>query len=451
MKGKIKAIEGVYPITRAEGVYISDNKTLKQAIDSGEFNNNATTNANFVTNAYVKCGDLLFNKKEDKSIEIDMNKNLSLYRIFEVSYSNGTSETLALWDILPCNLKDGELLTWSKLDGFTISTNSSLPYTKVLLAYNFGGNIVAGSFLEIFNKKYPSLKFDKEYNVNAELVYKGKTGRTLHSMFVVNDELITLEAAGEGGVCNVYSLPNLTHVKSFNSSFIDTNSDGSSVNLRLVTCDYSIEADALIMGNGTADGSEEGLYGYIFYDAKNWKNYTETVTFQNTAYTKLDFHTEGLFSGETTAKIVWSELPDICYLTTSNLKCVHKILLGVGTNKLEHGVYSYDSVKRYNGTYKIIKSFIMDSTIDNVGNKDCQYYKGCMYYPVKWTSGGLRIYKTTFNINGTMSHDLINFDPISEDGSHKICGSPEGIVIFDNKIITSGDATTEYFYVLDLI
>ena len=69
-------------------------------------------------------------------------------------------------------------------------------------------------------------------------------------------------------------------------------------------------------------------------------------------------------------------MPDIIYLTRNNRAYCHKILLGVGTNKLENGIYEYNEGKRYNGTYKIIQTF---DESNPGGTKDIQYYNGYLY------------------------------------------------------------------------
>ena len=89
-------------------------------------------------------------------------------------------------------------------------------------------------------------------------------------------------------------------------------------------------------------------------------------------------HKDGLFpEGSITAKLVWSEIPDVIYLTHNDLSYCHKILLGVGTNQLEYGTYNYDETKRYNGTFKIIQTFTQGKPAQ--GNKDVVYYNGYLY------------------------------------------------------------------------
>lgn len=412
----------------------------------------ATTNANFITDAYMLVDDVIFTKdKTTNEITINLNTKITLNRIMKVCYSNGTFSNISVTNglVVPNNMA----LLWNPTNGFYTSENTNVPYNGVLLAHNWQGRITGGILKDIWNKyhKYThEAMFDKEYYVGAEEVSR-QTNRTLHSMFVIGDELIALECYNGNdfnGTSNVYSLPDLTWKSSFTQQLVGTRTDGNPINMRVVCADYKEDTECLILGSGTADGSDEdNLEGYIFYNAKEWKNSSQPITFANTPYTLLDFHSENLFEGEGCAKLVWSEIPDVLYFTTTNLKYCHKILLGTGTNRLSHGTYAYDSNKRYNGTYEIVQTFSQETP--EVGNKDLHYHKGFIYYPVKYVSGGYRIYKTGLKHDGTMCHEMMIYDPLNQDGTHAITGSPEGIVVYDDTIICS-HATYGKFYKIKL-
>lgn len=457
MDGIIKKIKGVFPVNTTKAVYIDGtDKTLHEAINDGTLTGTvASTDANFITDAFLLGNDVVFTKdRATGDITVNWSPNVTLARIIKVCYSNGSSRQISFPDgiIIP----NAKYLVWDNTNGFQTVDDIGCPYDTVLIGYNHYGRITGGILKDIWNKynKYTyEAIFDKEYYINAKEIDK-PSGKTMHSMVVIGNELIALECYNGNdfnGTCNVYSLPDLTWKSSFTQQLVGTRADtnyNGKINLRLVCADYNENTECLMLGSGTADGSDaDNLEGYIFYDAKNWKNYNEPITFNNTPYTLLDFHTENLFEGEYCAKLIWGEVPDTCYLTTSNLQYCHKLLLGTGTNQLSHGTYNYNESKRYNGTYEIIQTFKQETT--EVGNKDIHYYKGHLYYPVKYVKGGYRIYKTGLKHDGSMCHEMMIYDPIDQNGSHAITGSPEGIVIYNNQIICS-HATYPKFYIIDL-
>lgn len=347
---------------------------------------------------------------------------------------------------------------WDHTNKFTIvpySNGVQASYNKVLIGINWKGRITGGILAHIWDKYYPyyaKVKFDIERHINME-VHSRPLSRSLHSMIVVKDELWTLECYQEGnfnGRCYVYSLPDLTLKSSFSQNLVPKRVDGGNINLRLVCADYKEETDCLLLGSGTADGSDsDNLEAYIFYDASGLKNYTETITMDNAPHTVIDFHTDNLFPDQTTAKLVWSELPDVCYLTTSNLQYCHKLLLGTGTNDLGSGVYNYVEGKRYNGSFKVIQTYTQE--IPEVGNKDLHYYNGYLYYSVKYTTGGYRIYKTCLKANGEMGHEMLIYDPLDNNGNHLISGSPEGIVVYNGVLIGAHAGPDFYSWNIDEI
>lgn len=458
MNGEKKVIEGILPVTTTKAVYIDGtNKTLHEAINNGEFGGSSagTPVSNFIVDAFMLVNDVIFTINDTtKDITVKLNKKLTLNRIMVVSWSNGTStqETFQDGTVIPNNTA----LYWDSVNGFSTEPFSSgikTGYNKILVGLNHYGRITGGILEPIwskYNKYTHQAIFEVERYINMEEI-KPLVKKTLHSMIVVGDELWTLECFEEGnfnGNCEVYSLPDLTHKSTFYQNIKPPKADGSVINLRLVCADYNGTNDCLLLGSGTADGSDSNnMEAYILYNASNLKTYTsneDPITLDNVSNTVIDFHKDGLFGEEAiTAKLVWSELEDIIYLTHNNLQFCHKIQLGVGTNKLEYGTYNYDESKRYNGTFRIIQTFAQ--AYPEIGNKDIQYYNGYLYYPVKYTEGGYRIYKTCLKHDGTMNHEMLIYDPIKNNGTHAINGSPEGIVIYKGQVIAA-HATPGIFY-----
>lgn len=416
-------------------------------ISGGGSTGAVTTTSNFVTSAFVLCGDILFQPNPNqKSITVSLNLDLNLNRIMVVNYSNGTSNQITIPN--PFTLQDAEYYVWDATNGFQVKSETSgiqVAYNAVLVAINWGGKITGGILFDLYNKRFPT--YEKEYSINFTATSIG-SGKTFHSMFVCDNQLNTLEAASLGGVGNVFSLPDLTWVKSFNMSFIETNANSTTSEMRLVASDYNQNIRALIMGNSTSTLSEEYMKGYIFYNADTWKNATSTVTFATCGlYTRLDF-LPTVFPGQQTAKLCWAAEDDMCYLTTTDLQYIHKLVLGTGTNNLGNGTYAYDPSKRYNGTYKIIQTYTQD--LPKYGNKDLQFYRGTLWYPLKYTSGGYKVLKAYLcGASGTIKSDLIYYNPIGQDGNPLLSGSPEGLVVYNGKVY-SGHATYPNIYSFDV-
>ena len=350
MDGQKKKINGIFPVTTSKCVYLDGTgKTLQEAINEGNFNvNSATTNSNFITDAFLLVNDVTFSKNNNTlDITVNLNKTITLNRIMVVAWSNGTSSIEGFPDgvIIPKN----NVLYWDPVNNYTIAPYKSGVqggYNKLIVAINWEGRITGGILAPIWERYYKYIypaTFDKERYISMEKI-TSSTKIRLHSMVVIGDELWTFECYKEGefsGDCNVYSLPDITHKSTFYQNIKPPKEDGSYINLRLVCADYNSENDCLLFGSGTADGSDlNNMEAYIFYNASTLKPFTNIenpITLNNTSNTIINFHSDGLFPEDAiTAKIVWSELPDIIYLTHNNLAYCHKILLGVGTNKLEY-------------------------------------------------------------------------------------------------------------------
>ena len=450
MDGERKIINGIFPITTTKAVYIDGtNKTLQEAIEDGDLSNSTqvSTTSDFIVDAFLLVNDVTFSKDyATNDITIYLNKSLTLNRLLKVCWANRGPSTIGFPDgtVIPNNMG----LYWNPDEGFTTASYNGSDiqarFNRILIGLNWNGRITAGLLAPLWEKyypyKYPYNLYKQRYIRMEEI--KTSVKKTLHSMVAIGDELWTFEcvSADFGGNCEIYSLPDMTHKSTFYQHITPprTTAEGN-INLRLVCADYNKEHDCLLFGSGTADGSDwNNMEAYIFYNAsttlKTFTDKSNPFTLDNTSNTIIDFHKDGLFpEGSITAKLVWSELPDVIYLTHNDLSYCHKILLGVGTNQLEYGTYNYDETKRYNGTFKIIQTFTQGKPAQ--GNKDVVYYNGYLYYPIKYVAGGYRLMKTTLNVDGSMSSEMLVYDPVKNDGSHAIGGSPEGITVYNGKII----------------
>ena len=445
MNGHKKVIKDIIPVTTTKAVYIDGtNKTLQEAIDNGELGGGVTSTNNFVTSAYVRCGSVIFDvDSSTKTVTINQDTKYNTARIVDVYMSNGGVYNY----VLPENgfsLKDGEAAMYKNGSELTIVNGAIVVnYNDVLLAYNFGGRITEGILAPIFAKQEKTPGYLRARTIGMEEILKDPTNLSLHSMFVYNNKLVTLECNSLGN-SYVLDLATMKREKSFRVDFTKQNEAGEDYEFRLVASDYKY--NALVFGNSTSTGREDVAFGYIFYEVSNWFDSAETITFANCgSYTSLDFTEIHINDGtDYGIKMCWGERDDIVYISQKDLKYCHKILLGKGTNQLEKGVYDSDTSKTYNGTYRVIKTYYNPNR-DLGGCKDLEYYNGSLLYSIKYVFGGLRVHRAYLNdLTDTIEVELLVYDPIDSNGNHEIAGSPEGIVIYNDHVYLGH--TTNYFY-----
>lgn len=469
MNGVKKVIDGILPVTTTQAVYIDGtNRTLQDAIDNGEITGSATVSvneSNLVWDLFMQCGAVKFKRIDLLTGEVEIGVNDSVLfkegviRAMIVAMANGTAKNAgSSFGIATTTesytLQSGESLIYdSSTNSCSVSTSYVTNATKKLLAYNNGGRITGGVFAPYFDR-YCHLYKDKEGLIDLEEI--GGHQGYFHSMFVYNDKLVTLEVPSMG-YCKVYDLSNfdnnktITYMSQFSLSLKPTNASNEEYEIRMVACDYSDNNQALLMGNSTNNGAESQMEGYIFYDIDTWISSSEQITFDNCgSYTKIEF-TDDLLINHAIAKMCWDRSSNNCaWLTTGNAKYIFRILLGKGTNQLENGVYSYISDDKFNGTYKILSYWV--NQIYDYGCKDLVMANGGIIYPIKRTDGGFYFQKIYLQSDGNTSIKVERFiyDPIADDGTHAISGSPEGITIYKNKLIM-GHASYPKFYIHDLI
>lgn len=441
-------------------------------IVTGGANADVTINEKTLINdAYMYTGSVNF--KVDAvslAITLTLDTRHTLNRILRVYYASGGAGQGTIGMMVggdSITIENGQMLYYDgSSNTATVTTLGGITGNQVLIAVNIGGRITQGILAPLFAQQV-HIRPDRLFRVRPTIVTRNqrKGNDYLHSMFVVDDKLCTLEVAS-GGNAKVYDLTkldtgDLTAINSFPISIVDKDLDGNDYEFRLVCCDYSKEHEALVMGNSTTVSPTMNAHmrGFIFYDAKDWLNQTQEINFQTCgSYTMLDFSGKtdtsySGFNGLDTAKIVWDEVnPNCLMVTQGNAYRVFRVLLGKGSNKFTYGTYSYIDDDKFNGTYEVVESWI--NFAYEYGAKDIVMRKGALWHPIKRANGGFWWQSDYMMENGTIRIDQYVFDlRDSETGEHSYKVSPEGCVEYKDKLIMSfaeGGENIRTFLVYDL-
>lgn len=453
MEGLIKKIKGIFPITTTKAVYMDGTgKTLQQAIDNGELGGasvEATTNANFITDAFIVCDDVTFSK-DGENITIQLS-NKTISSTWRVYWSNGGQTTISVSnDILSTlmPLAVSEALVWDATNGITKITatygSMGLPYNKLLLAFNYSGNITGGLLSHIWFRYYPNyynyFKPERTYNIECKATER-VSNRTFHSLWNDGTYLYGMEcyAVGDfGGDCHYYNLSDLSYAGTFTQQFVVDLPHNGANNLRWVSCDYNQTEKVLAVGSSDNQGKDrDDMTVYLFYGAESWKDKGETITADNADYVTVNFYGDANFpAGAYSCKVCWHEKADTLIVAFNNAEYIYEVLL------------KKDSTGRYSGEYVITHKYQQNTP--QYGPKQLSFYKGALYYPIKRQDGGLYIMRTTLEVDGQMKHDILLYDKRSSaDGSSLYTGSPEGIDIIDGRMIF-GHANYAYLWEYEL-
>ena len=466
MDAERKVINGVFPVTTTKAVFIDGTgKTLQEAIDNGELGGgNANVDidqSNLIWDIFMQNGSVSFPRKDLITKEVDIKLDSSAptdhaLRLMPVIMANGTTKAAAnSFGLLSATekytLKNGESLIYDSATNQTqVSTSFITNGSKKLLAYNNAGVIAAGLFKDCFERHYHAY-IDRYLNINMTTV---PNVSYFHSMFVMGNKLVTLEVSSLGK-SNVYDLSNfendntITHSGSFQVEFLGTNSNGSEFEYRLVASDYSEEHQALVFGNSTALGVPDNMNARIFYEVEDWFNSKETINFDNCGTNTLVTFDDELLGSLKQAKVCWDTSSSNClWLTAENGLYIFRILLGKGSNRLENGDYVYIDDNKFNGTYKILSCW--RNQIHDYGCKDLTFANGCIIHPIKKTTGGIYFQKVQLchDNNTSVRVERFLYNPVDENGTSLILGSPEGIVYYKGKLII-GHASYKNFYIID--
>lgn len=385
MKGKIKKLDGLYPVSVAEAIYIEKNITLKQAIESGMISGGSgqLSSGRGYSQVHLRGGIINIEKsRKDNTVYYKIPKlDYDRYRRLFCWTSSGGNRSI---DIPDGELLDNDALILNTVTATISKKNASwgnvvVSKDEILLLYNNLGNIHGAlSYCCVYGYDNISIPV---VEVNSELI---STTGTTQGIFIIGD--------------NIYkcSHSNDEHTDFANISVVQKNSPNTPVktishNLgHLNSPDYSIGKDSLIVGNGSKNYTLP-LKGWIF---KNFSSIVEgfTIDFNTIEKVELDFSQ----FNESKCQLCWGyDNTDIIYMCTDDCRVIRKILLGKGDDNKGLGNFILNTPENeYNGSYDIINTWISRQS-DILGGMI--FYKGHLYMGIK---GAYGLRKVTFLNNG---------------------------------------------------
>ncbi|MCK1982241.1 MULTISPECIES: hypothetical protein [Peribacillus] len=412
MDGQIKVLDGVFPVTVAEAVYVEPAITLKQAIQDGTLGGGGGSSyqlptASATTLGGVKVGTgLAMNngvlsatgggggesvsvsgrghaifslrggvvnvKKDTDTTKVNYSfptLDTNRYRRLFVWKPSGTGNTSI--DLADGTLEESDALIYN-LTTNTVSIkngswgNVAVSQNEYLLLYNTLG-IVGGLLSHYCVYGGDSLGIPVK-ELEGELI--SNTGST-QGTFIVGDNIYKCYHSNDEHT----DFMNITAVSKTNPN---TTIKTITHNLGHMNApDYSAVKDSLIVGNGSKS---------FTLLPKGWilPNFAAllvgtTIDFNAVDKIELDF---SQLVGEWKGQLCWGYgSSDIVYLFTNDNRILRKILLGKGTNNLGSGTFIEGSAAtRYNGSYSILNTWY-SRTVDTLGGMF--FHEGYIYTGVK--------------------------------------------------------------------
>ena len=435
MKGVIKKIKNIFPVTTTKAVYLDGtDKTLQDAINSGELGGTTTTTTS--GRGYVQVG--LRGGKVNVEIVEDSSSNPTKMRYYFPSGDSDRMRRLYVWTPSGGNesieIPDGELSLNDALvynfDTNTISIknnswgNVSVGNNEIILLYNsYQSNryhiCVSGALSSYVSTNYQSdvpIKF-----IEAEKV--SEKGTIAQGIFIIDNSLYTWSGSSDdlsttSGNYDTYDINNLNAVSQTRRSHFLGHMNSPS---------YSHTKDMLIVGNGSKiyDQSSLPMKAYICKNVKSvMASNKDGLTFSDMNAIEIDL---SQFDGEFKAQTCWgSELGDDIYLLTCDHRILRKLTLGKGSNNLGNGIFNSNAGDtEYNGTFSIDGVWKTWNT-DTIGG--FIFFKGCLYSGVKGDKG---IRKMELCANGQIKNSYIIIE--------NFVGDMQGIDIKNDKVYAYTD------------
>ena len=404
MDGKLKKIDGVFVVGTTKSVFIDGtNKTLQEAIDSGELGGTATATTSGRGYAIIKLrGAAVYVYDIPTSSPI----------ISKIGYKFPTGDTnrerrMFVWTPgearKSIDIQDGELeLNEGLIYNFDTNTldkrygtwgNIGCANNEILLLYNdLGVSEKVGGVLSPYVKKNETKDIVCKELEFTEVSTNGNPGS--QGMFIIDDDMYLFGHSSDD------KSTTLGPFYKRSMSDLSKNITTGTHNLGHMNApSYDKNKDMMIVANGSKLYDQSGLpmEGYIFYNFKNAIENTSNLVFEDLDKTIIDL---SMFTGEFKAQLCWG-YGDYVYLVTSELRIVRKLKLGKGTDQLTNGTYTEETADRYNGTFDIINEW-RTVTPGIIGGM--KFYKGSLYIGIK---GDYGIQKIKFATNGNMLVEYI--------------------------------------------
>ena len=373
MKGKIKKIDGVYPVSVAEAIYVNDSTTLKQAIESGSIGGGSSSGELSTGRGYSQVhlrGETIYMEKsrKDNSIKYTLpTLDSDRYRRLFCWTSAGGNKFIEIPDGTLLD-NDGLVLDVSTM---TLSVrnvswgNVKVGTNEILLLYNTLGNI-HGALAYCCVYGYDNVSIPVIEIETTEISNIGTT----QGIFIIGDYIYKCKHSNDEHT-------DFANIEVANKNSPDTQVKTISHNIgHLNSPDYSIEKDSLIVGNGSKDYTLP-LKGWIFKNFSSVVN-GSTIDFNTIEKIELDFSQ----IEESKCQLCWGyDSTDIIYMCTDDCRVIRKILLGKGSDNKGTGVFIEGAAESdYNGSYTILNTWISRQKDTHGG---MIFYKGHLYIGVK--------------------------------------------------------------------
>lgn len=199
------------------------------------------------------------------------------------------------------------------------------------------------------------------------------------------------------------------------------------------TVHYDAENDFLVIGNLPGSIAYPAAL-YIFYDVSTWA-LGSTVNYATADKTIVDLSGAGIYTTQIACALGEHNLTarNIAYVSSGYNVVWFKILMGMGTNGLEHGTYSAADADKFNGTWQLIKqdafAMVYESGKEVIQGAD--FYNG----QVLTANGhdGIFGFQWYFTESGNIRRRIIQCPAYNADGTEYECTS-EGITVYDGYV-----------------
>lgn len=403
MKGEIKVIDNVYPVTRAEAVYIDNSKTLKTAIENGELGGSKEVSLNgrgypiFCLREYIQVIPVPTSKGVGHEF---ITKGITNF----VRLPSGSHAYVGLPSSVKLGVGQSYVFNFANMSYEVRGTSGTNEYTacssnEVILYSNYGG-VPQGLLKDWFKECID------ENIVISEKVAEVSNIKTSQGIFIVDNYLYTTAHSNDEHT-------DFAHITKYD---ISTNKSVKiyTHNLgHLNSCDYSSRRDMLLTGNSSKSYT---LIPEMFI-FKNWRSVLEnntTLDFNTLEKTVIQF---AEFEGEYKWNFAWDSATDnIVWASCCDMRILRKIKLGT------------DDEGNYDGTYVIERTWYSEQS-DIIGG--IIHVNGNLYAGVKGSYGIRKLQITNGNMfKSEYIHPVGKF------------GDMQGVAIYENKLICVSDGNT---------
>lgn len=342
-------------------------------------------------------------------------------------------------------------------------------YIKLVFAYKDGVNI-AGKESELLQqyRLYPTGEYHTEESSDKEIIVND-SGRELAFSFPITlQNSYMSDHTFVGDELWIFPVSNDSHTNWSTVLRYNVDMENKSANLlgtfdhnfgHANTVDYQDKTDCLVLGNGSGSGNTEPNEFYVFQNASSLKDIEQVDVYEHAIV--YEVANDGFDWGKQ-LNVVWGQSNggkyNIVYAlsnynsetgtadyspSSSDTQVIHKLLLGQGSNVLEHGSYrSGKGQNEFNGTYKVLKKYEHPYEYD-YANQGTTFYNGKIYEGI--AHDRLSFFEKVLDDSGRVQSKLFR-ERLWDDLGDELNLVVEGIDIKDNHIFLGEIGQRIYVY-----